>query len=121
MDKMDCFDNKKVNVLMTEVSIIKKIYNDNGKIMCRKCRKCKDPIKKGKLKDFNSTSKEQYMSGICSDKCWDECSEDEIMLFKFIAPLYLHKDCVIQRVNITHPTTYKCVEIDHNKNPIYKK
>jgi len=115
---MDCTDEN----LMREVSIIKKIYNQDGKIVCRKCRDIKDPIKKnGVLKDFNSTAKEQYISGICSDKCWDECNEDELMLFKFIAPLYLHKDCVIQKVNITHPKTFKCIEIDHKKNPIYQK
>lgn len=117
MDKM----NNGIPILMTEVSIIRNIYNDTGKIMCRKCRKCKDPIKKnGVLADFYSTEKEQYLSGICSDKCWDECEEEEIMMYKFIAPLYLHKDCVIQKVNITHPETFKVVEIDHNKNPIYK-
>jgi len=106
--------------LMKEVLIIRNIYEDSGKIMCRKCRKCKDPIKKGDLKSLNNTEKEQYISGICSDECWDECSENQLMTCKFIAPLYLHKDCVIQKVNMIHPETFKTIEIDHNKNPVYK-
>ena len=115
-------DKQANDTLMKEVIIIKNIYNNTGKIMCRKCRKCKDAIRVGKnLKDFNSTSKEQYISGICSDKCWDECCEGELMTYKFIAPLYLHSECVIQTINMCNPDTHKMTKIDHKKNSIYKK
>ena len=31
---------------------------------------------------------EQFLSGICSDKCWTDCSHDEIVAYKYINPRY---------------------------------
>ena len=40
-------------------------------------------------KDKNdTTATEQFLSGICGGKCWFDCSENEIILFKFINPKY---------------------------------
>ena len=40
-------------------------------------------------KDKNdTTATEQFLSGICGDDCWFNCSENEIILFKFIKPKY---------------------------------
>ena len=36
----------------------------------------------------DTTATEQFLSGICGDKCWFDCSENEIILFKFINPKY---------------------------------
>ena len=104
---------------MKEVSIIKEIYELSGLILCRKCRQAKDPINNGKFKSMNNTETEQYYSGVCSDKCWNECSEMELVKYKYLFPVYLHKECNIQKVNLPNPNGgWK--EIDHNKNPIYK-
>eukprot|EP01050_Picozoa_sp_SAG11_P011832 SAG11_NODE_1280_length_5314_cov_2.956472_5_plen_74_part_00 len=40
-------------------------------------------------KDKNdTTATEQFLSGICGDDCRSKCSENEIILFKFIDPKY---------------------------------
>eukprot|EP01050_Picozoa_sp_SAG11_P047104 SAG11_NODE_24472_length_372_cov_96.736264_1_plen_74_part_00 len=58
------------------------------------CPKCNnnyetkyETIKISKVKK-DTTATEQFLSGICGDKCWFECSENEIVLFKFIKPKY---------------------------------
>ena len=35
----------------------------------------------------DSMEREQYYSGICSDACWDSCSEDAILCWKYIHPI----------------------------------
>ena len=30
---------------------------------------------------------EQFCSGICSDRCWKSCSQDELIQYKFLNPL----------------------------------
>lgn len=104
---------------MKEVGIIKEIYSLSGLILCRKCRQAKEPLNTGKLKSMNDTETEQYYSGVCSDKCWNKSSELELMEYKYLFPVYLHKECNIQKVNLAHPNG-GWREIDHNKNPIYK-
>jgi hypothetical protein len=42
----------------------------------------------------NNTSIEQHLSGICSNECWESCSPQEIVQFKFISPLSGHPSCV---------------------------
>tara|TARA_R110002153_G_scaffold78369_1_gene200629 strand:- start:1680 stop:2336 length:657 start_codon:yes stop_codon:yes gene_type:complete len=37
---------------------------------------------------FNATSSEQWCSGICGNACWDACSEEEIISYKYINPRY---------------------------------
>tara|TARA_R100000541_G_scaffold357_3_gene3094 strand:+ start:545 stop:895 length:351 start_codon:yes stop_codon:yes gene_type:complete len=113
--------NKKMKDGMKQVGIIKEIYELTGDIMCRCCRQMKEPISTGDFNSMNGTEKEQYYSGICSDKCWDKATEDELMEHKFMFPVYLHKDCVIQKVNMIHPINGMVIELDHNKNPIYKR
>ena len=105
---------------MKEVGIVKEIYELTGDILCRCCRKVKEPINKGNWTEMDGTAKEQYYSGICSDECWDGASEKVLMRYKFMFPVYLHKDCVIQKVNVIHPENGMVIELDHNKNPIYK-
>ena len=42
----------------------------------------------GEAKDSgdNTIFHEQHLSGICSDKCWYNCTEDEILNYKYIKP-----------------------------------
>ncbi len=78
-------------------------FQKTRKVYCRKCQldvPCLSPIDC----DYNELTgicKEQLISGICSDACWDACSEDEIILYKFLYPLYLHKDCKKAKVHLT--------------------
>jgi hypothetical protein len=81
------------------VRFAKHQYKKDGRILCRKCVCLIDPISTNDYKTLRGISKEQYISGICSDSCWDACSEREITKFKFLFPLYLHEDCVKTRVN----------------------
>ena len=57
------------------------------------CRKCMQVYitKYSTLQEANESNdmliyQEQHLSGICSDKCWYECSEDELMHYKYIKP-----------------------------------
>ena len=59
--------------------------------MCPKCETKYDTKYKNlqqAKKNKNNTYIEQHLSGICSDKCWYDCSENEIMMFKYINPIY---------------------------------
>lgn len=56
---------------------------------CPKCEKDYKPKYPSKDASPEYTIwREQYCSGICSDECWEACSEDEILQFKFVKPRY---------------------------------
>ena len=55
---------------------------------CNQAYKPKYPNKKAAQAANENTFIEQHMSGICSDKCWDACSEGELMEYKYINPRY---------------------------------
>ena len=112
-------ENKDLITPMDEVMFIKRLYDTSGSIFCRHCRSLKKPLRKrGDFNKFNKTQKEQYYSGVCSDKCWYDSSEQELTLYKFMCPLYLHKECVRQKVNMMNEKG-EITEIDHTKNEIY--
>ena len=41
------------------------------------------------------TSYEQFCSGICSDRCWKSCSQDELIQYKYLNPLTISAKHVI--------------------------
>ena len=77
------------------VKFAKYLFHENNKVLCRKCENAQPCLSPpgSLMKDLNGIQKEQMISGICSDACWDNCSEDEIVLYKFLYPYYLKKDC----------------------------
>jgi len=75
------------------------IYGRQHLILCRHCMSLKNPRKEGSLNKMNNTDREQWYSGICSDKCWNELSDGEITLYKWVHPLNLHPECVETKVH----------------------
>jgi hypothetical protein len=59
-------------------------------------------------KDDEEIAVEQFLSGICSDKCWDECSEAELYTYKFVKPYSFGKTQKV--INIS--STGKVYEVD---------
>ena len=58
---------------------------------CPKCNQTYKPKyhnKKAAQAANEKTFIEQHQSGICSDECWDACSELELYKYKFIQPRY---------------------------------
>ena len=96
-----------------KVMICRQVYNNKGLIYCRKCCKTFEPLnKKDDFHSYNEMEKEQYISGICSSKCWDKCKDEEIMIYKFIHPLYLSNSCVkSEKVNAFDKDTGKLVSL----------
>lgn len=57
--------------------------------ICPKCNQSYRPRYSSKkaAEDANDyTGIEQYLSHICGDECWNACSEDEIVQYKYITP-----------------------------------
>ena len=83
------------DVQIGKVMVCRQIYNNKGLIYCRKCCKTKEPLNiNDDFSSYNDIEKEQYISGICSNECWEKSSEEELMLWKYIHPLYLSDSCV---------------------------
>ena len=60
---------------------------------CKQAYKPKYPNKKAAQAANEKTFIEQHQSGICSDKCWDACSEVELYNYKFFNPRYSNSCC----------------------------
>ena len=78
------------DIQIAKVMVCRQVFSESGLIYCRKCSKSKQPLNTSN--DWNTYSdieKEHYCSGICSEICWNKCSEEEIILWKYIHPLYL--------------------------------
>jgi len=83
------------DIQIAKVMVCRQVFNESGLIYCRKCSKSKEALNNSN--DWNAYSdveKEHYVSGICSEKCWKKCSEEEIILWKYIHPLYLSEHIV---------------------------
>lgn len=110
---MNSNDKNPTDIQISKVMICRQIFNNKGLIYCRKCSKTFEPLNKGD--DFSSYSdveKEQYISGICSDKCWENCKEEEVMIFKYIHPLYLRDDInKTKKLNALDKDTGKLVSL----------
>jgi len=65
----------------------------------------------------DKTGQEQFLSGICSDKCWNECSEMEIYNYKFVKPYSFGSTKKIIKVNPKTMEVYE--EVDTNRVNLY--
>ena len=58
------------------------------KQQCPKCKIFYEPryksLEETEGLNIDTIYKEQHLSKICSNKCWFECSEEEIILHKYI-------------------------------------
>ena len=72
------------DIQIGKVMVCRQIYNNKGLIYCRKCCKTKEPLNiNDDFSSYNDIEKEQYISGICSNECWEKSSEEELMLWKY--------------------------------------
>ncbi len=62
-------------------------------IFCRKCECHYTPkyatLAAAKKANDELIFEEQHLSGLCSDECWDKCSDQELARFKYFEPLSL--------------------------------
>jgi hypothetical protein len=57
---------------------------------CPKCQELYTPKYNSREKskrDDDMQWREQFMSGLCSTDCWDNCSHKQIEMFKYVKPL----------------------------------
>ena len=92
---MNSSDKNPTDTQIGKVMICRGVFSETGLIYCRKCSKSKEPLNiSNDWNTYTDFEKEHYVSGICSDKCWKKCSEEEIILWKYIHPLYLSEHIV---------------------------
>lgn len=87
------------DIQIAKVMISRQVFSESGLIYCRKCNKSKEPLNtSNEWNTYTDVEIEHYVSGICSDNCWKKCSDEEIILWKYIHPLYLSEHIVKTQV-----------------------
>ena len=82
---------------------------------CPKCEEHYVPKYRSKNAALAANEKtfiEQHMSGICSDECWDNCSEEELLNWKWMNPRYSNS---CQKLICVASDTGNIFEFDKNK------